>query len=155
MMQPLLNTTTLPLLKQVARFAERRQEVLAGNIANVDTPGYRARDLPVAEFQQALEQAVRHAHPTSLSPGLSSLVMESPGSPGNPANLVEELFPESLFQAREPCSQPGITFQDANNRSLESQFLQMTQNQLLQQFASEVLRQQYDQLQMVIGERLA
>jgi flagellar basal-body rod protein FlgB len=155
MMQPLLNTTTLPLLKQVARFAERRQEVLAGNIANVDTPGYRTRDLPVAEFQQALEQAVRQAHPTSFSPGLSPLVMESPGMPGNPGHLVEELFPESLFQAREPRSQPGITFQDANNRSLESQFLQMTQNQLLQQFAAEVLRQQYDQLQMVIGERLA
>lgn len=155
MLQPLLNSTTAPLLKQVARFAERRQEVLAGNIANIDTPGYRMRDLPVAEFRQALEQAVLRAHPTAVSPGLAPLSLESPGSPSSPMNIVEELFPESLFQAQEPRSQSGVTFQDANNRSLENQFLQMTQNQLLQQFAAEVLRQQYDQLQMVISERLA
>lgn len=155
MLQPLLNSTTTPLLKQVARFAERRQEVLAGNIANVDTPGYRTRDLPVAEFQKALEQAVLRQRPRTPSPGLSELTLQSPGLPNNPMNYVEDLFPESLFEAREPRSQPGITFQDANNRSLESQFLQMTQNQLLQQFATEVLRQQYDQLQMAISERLA
>ncbi|HUQ71259.1 MAG TPA: flagellar basal body protein [Planctomycetaceae bacterium] len=154
MLQPLLNTTTSPLLKQVARFAERRQEVLAGNIANIDTPGYRMRDLPVAEFQKALAQAVAQQHPAPSSPGLSPLTLESPGSPPSPISMIEELFPETLFQAREPRSQPGITFQDANNRSMESQFLQMTQNQLLQQFAAEVLRQQYDQLQMAISERV-
>jgi len=153
MLQPLLNSTTTPLLKQVARFAERRQEVLAGNIANIDTPGYRMRDLPVAEFQQALAAAVARQRSRPISPGEAPLTLHSPGSPGTPMNLVDELFPDSLFQASEPRSQPGITFQDANNRSVESQFLQMTQNQLLQQFAAEVLRQQYDQLQMAISER--
>jgi flagellar basal-body rod protein FlgB len=154
MLQPLLNSTTTPLLKQVARFAERRQEVLAGNIANADTPGYRMRDLPVAEFQKALAAAVARQQPRLSSPGDSLLALQSPGSPGAPTELVEELFPDSLFQAVEPRSQPGITFQDANNRSLETQFMQMTQNQLLQQFAAEVLRQQYDQLQMAISERV-
>lgn len=34
---------------------QQRQEVLASNIANADTPGYKARDI---NFSQALEQAV-------------------------------------------------------------------------------------------------
>jgi flagellar basal-body rod protein FlgB len=41
-----------------------RQRVLASNIANADTPGYKARDF---DFAKALEQAVTPA--TSQSPG--------------------------------------------------------------------------------------
>lgn len=152
MLQPLLNGTTIPLLKQVAKFAERRQEVLAGNVANFDTPGYRMRDLPVADFQQALQTAVarRNGGP---SPGeLASLA--SPASPTHPSRLQEDLFPERLFQADSGLKQDHITFQDANNRSIEHQFMMMTQNSILQQFALEVMRGQFDQLQTVISERV-
>lgn len=37
------------------RVRQQRQEVLASNIANADTPGYKARDI---NFRQALEAAV-------------------------------------------------------------------------------------------------
>ena len=43
--------TTIPLLQEVASFAEARHHVLAGNIANVDTPGYRVRDLSPETFR--------------------------------------------------------------------------------------------------------
>lgn len=152
MLRPLLESTTLPLLKQVARFAERRQDVLAGNIANLDTPGYRMRDLPVQQFQQALEQAIASRHAPS-SPGHLALPLEQPGGVTTTPASIEDFFPESLFAASAPSAQPGITFQDANNRSLEDQFLQMTKNSVLQQFALEVMRTQFDQLQTVISER--
>lgn len=159
MLQPLLQSTTIPLLGQVAKFAERRQEVLAGNIANFDTPGYRMRDLPADKFQQALQIAVAQRHTGHQSPGtLSSL--QAPASlhaPETPSTLLppfSELFPETLFQAETPLTQDHITFQDANNRSVEHQFLKMTQNSMLQQFALEVMRFQFDQLQTVISERL-
>uniref|UniRef100_A0A7C4LKS4 Flagellar basal body rod protein N-terminal domain-containing protein n=1 Tax=Schlesneria paludicola TaxID=360056 RepID=A0A7C4LKS4_9PLAN len=156
MLSPLLDQTPLPLLKQVARFTERRQEVLAGNVANIDTPGYRMRDLPVAEFRQALARAIAQLPPPADSASRYYLTGELP--PASPAGLrappsLEELFPETLFQAHTPREQPGITFQDANNRSLEQQFLQMTRNTLWQNFAVELLRRQFDQLQMVITER--
>lgn len=158
MLDPLLNSTSLPLLKQVARFGERRQEVLAGNIANIDTPGYRMRDLPVAEFQQALQHAIsrqqRPAAPGTASPGHASPGLLSLDSPTAPLQLTEELFPESLFTAQTPLTQDHITFQDANNRSVENQFLQMTKNTLMQQFALEVMRSQFDQLQIAISERV-
>ncbi len=42
----------------------RRQAVLAGNIANADTPGYRARDI---SFADALEQTVQGANAPKLT----------------------------------------------------------------------------------------
>ena len=42
MIQGLFNSTTLPALEQTTVFAQRRHELLAGNIANIDTPDYRA-----------------------------------------------------------------------------------------------------------------
>jgi len=149
MLQPLSPQPSTPLLKQVARFAERRQDVLAGNIANIDTPGYRMRDLPTSEFRQALARAVAQSKSlTSEAERLQPL-----GFPGTVPPALDDLFPESLFQARTPLEQPGITFQDGNNRSIEHQFLEMTKNSLWQHFVLELLRGQYDQLQAVIAER--
>ncbi len=153
MLRPILDSTPVPLLTQVAKFAERRQEVLAGNIANFDTPGYRMRDLPTERFQDALRTAVARRQ-TPPEVGQASASILSPGSPTTPTQLVEELFPDSLFRAQTPLGQDQITFQDANNRSVEHQFLQMTQNSLMQQFALEVMKNQFEQLQTVISERV-
>ncbi len=46
------------LLTQALQFASRRHEILAENIANAATPGYRARDLV---FDDALTMAARQA----------------------------------------------------------------------------------------------
>ncbi|MCA9020693.1 MAG: hypothetical protein KDA74_11150, partial [Planctomycetaceae bacterium] len=58
----------------------------------------------------------------------------------------------SLFQAREATPQ-NLTFQDANNRSVESQMMQMTKNSMMQQFAVEVMMAQLNQLLTVVSER--
>lgn len=153
MLEQMLNSKSLPLLEKMAAFAERRQEVLAGNIANIDTPAYKMRDLPVKDFQQALRDAVR------LKDKLSDTVPQS--SLGMPVTLadnqavetqLERLFPESLFQAQEASPQ-NLTFQDENNRSVESQVMQMSKNSLMQQFAVEVMMAQLNQLMTVISER--
>ncbi len=153
MLQPLLNQSPVALLKQVAKFTERRQDVLAGNVANIDTPGYRMRDLPLKEFHAALEStlAMRQAQqPMSpVSPGLA-WTLDQPASPGHVPPQLENLFPETLFQARTVEHQPGITFQDANNRSIEHQMMELTKNSLLQNFAIQVMNAQYGQLQAAI-----
>ncbi|MBT9432641.1 flagellar basal body rod protein FlgB [Candidatus Sodalis endolongispinus] len=49
----------------------RRQDVLAANIANADTPGYQARDIPFTrELRRAMEQG--QLHNTNLSLSLTS-----------------------------------------------------------------------------------
>jgi len=56
----------IPQLEASLRFREARQAVLAANVANIDTPGYRSADL---KFEDALGAAVTlsRSHPAHLS----------------------------------------------------------------------------------------
>ena len=47
----------LAMLKQRMSWLSARQNVLAQNVANVDTPGYTARDLKPIDFQDILHGA--------------------------------------------------------------------------------------------------
>ena len=46
------------------RLRAKRQELIAGNIANADTPNYKARDI---DFKAAMQQASQQASGNSLS----------------------------------------------------------------------------------------
>ncbi len=146
MLESIINSTTLPLLEKLATFGERRQSVLAANTANFDTPGYKMRDLPVAEFQKALREAVEfRGKPAALNGALTESAPPEAGA-------VEKFFPAELFvpaddQARE------ITFHDANNRSVEYVQMEMMKNLLMQNFAIEMMHAQMNMLESVITER--
>ena len=141
MLQPLFDQSTLPLLEKMAVFGERRQQVLAGNIANIDTPNYKVRDLPVAEFERALQQAVaRRTRPASLG-----------DAPASPSTAAEE-FPADLFRAVESPN-AHITFQDGANRNIEQEVMEMTKNSMRQTYAIELMTAQMNLLQAVIAER--
>src|SRR6187397_1800153 len=58
MLSSIFQSSTLPVLEQVVNFTEARHGVLAGNVANLDTPGYKTRDLSPAEFQEKLKEAI-------------------------------------------------------------------------------------------------
>ena len=145
MLPSLTNGTTIPLLQQVAKFAERRQDVIAGNIANVSTPDYRMRDLPVAKFQEALSDAVAgQTEATSLGTQWNFQAATKP-APVEP-------FGDELFQAVESEPQ-GVTFHDGNNRSIEHQMMEMTKNSLLYNTAVELMKVQFNRLQAIVAER--
>jgi flagellar basal-body rod protein FlgB len=63
------------LLSQKMAYLNQRQSVLAENVANADTPGYKARDLTPFSFGSTLKQALigmittdpRHIVPASMS----------------------------------------------------------------------------------------
>ena len=146
MTQVLFPSRTLPLLEKLAAFTERRHDVLAGNIANISTPGYKTKDLPVSEFQDALKQSI--ARGSSASPAsLGNVSLGAPASKTSP-----DLFPGELFQAveRPPRS---LTFQDASNRSIENEVMEMSKNSLMQNFAIELMIAQFNLMQAVISER--
>lgn len=147
MLQTIFDSTTVPLLERQAIFGERRQEVLAGNIANIDTPDYKMRDLPVAKFQAALQQAIENR---SGRAGRASNGMTASEQAGSVSRLEE--FPDELFRATE-APQQNITFQDANNRSVEHANMEMLKNSMMQSFAVELMNSQLNMLQTVISER--
>ena len=62
MLSGLFQSTTIPVLQEVVSFAQARHAVLAGNIANMDTPGYQVRDLSVEDFQGRLRAAIQQRH---------------------------------------------------------------------------------------------
>ena len=68
---------------QALRIRDQRQQVLASNIANADTPNYKARDL---DFKTALQGALQG---TSASGG-AGLATTAPGHlAGNPGLAAE------------------------------------------------------------------
>ena len=88
-----------PTLRRLERYLDLtafRQEVVAGNIANVDTPGYRTRDI---DFRSALTQALDGSGP------LAPEVREVPGlierPDGNNVSLEREsMLAETQLQFR-------------------------------------------------------
>ena len=130
----MFNTTTIPVLEQVVSFAQARHNVLAGNIANMDTPGYRVRDLSPELFQTRLQEAIDVRDRGAASPGFG-------GVGNNPLDEVK-------------ASLTGILRHDENNAGLEQQVAEMTKNQAQHNMAVSILASQFRLLQAAISERV-
>jgi flagellar basal-body rod protein FlgB len=140
MMPSLFGSTTIPVLAEVLNFAEARHTVLASNVANVNTPGYRVRDLSQTAFQQTLKEAIEQASRASqLGPG------HSPG-------LAYSEPQSELRQVR--ASLENLIYHDDTNIDLEKQVAEMTKNHLLHNFALTVMTDQFQLLQTAISERV-
>lgn len=85
-----LETPQLRLLEHYLNLTAFRQELVASNLANVDTPGYRTVDI---HFQSALEQAL--AGPPGA--GESPQVYEVPGLPQRPDGNNVSVDRESML----------------------------------------------------------
>jgi flagellar basal-body rod protein FlgB len=81
-------TPLMQLLQGYLKVASDRQQVVASNLANVDTPGYHVRDI---NFQAAMQQALGD---TDNSQQLGPSTMEVQGLPerpdGNNVNIDRE-----------------------------------------------------------------
>jgi flagellar basal-body rod protein FlgB len=54
--------------QQALSLMSRRQDILASNIANADTPGYQARDIDFSkQLKNAMRQETQHNGPLSLA----------------------------------------------------------------------------------------
>ncbi|REJ65531.1 MAG: flagellar basal body rod protein FlgB [Planctomycetota bacterium] len=130
----ILNTSTIPALEQVLNFADRRHSILASNIANLDVPGYRSRDISPELFESRLKEAL-DARPTSVSPGVSG-----------------SFAPEVDFsQARDSTRE--ILFHDGSDVGLEHQVTEISKNQGRFNMAIAIMTSQFRLLQAAISER--
>ena len=130
----LFNSTTLPALEQSVTFAQKRHNLLAGNIANMDTPGYRARDLDVANFQNALAESIQSAAETPPSGAISPTTRDDLYS--GPRDAMEQ-----------------IVFHDGNDVSMETQVTEIAKNQHLHNMAITTMRSQFALMRAAITER--
>jgi flagellar basal-body rod protein FlgB len=156
MMNSIFESTLIPLLEKGAAFSEKRQEVLMGNVANIDTPNYKRRDLPVEDFQKALQKAIERRHQSRIQPKSNS-IHSAPVSL-NPiltqaTQTIDDLFSPELFKAVE-ATQNNLTFQDGSNRSIESEMMDMTRNTMMQSQLIELMISQMNILETAITERV-
>ncbi|TMA40175.1 MAG: flagellar basal body rod protein FlgB [Deltaproteobacteria bacterium] len=83
-MPNILFDPTIEGLARTLTLHQQRHAVLASNLANVETPGYRAREL---DFQDALRQAFESAEGGTPREGRGTIQLESTG---HEAMVVED-----------------------------------------------------------------
>jgi len=141
MFEGLFRETTIPVLQEVVSFSQTRHNVLAGNIANLDTPGYKTRDLSQEDFQQRLRQAIdeRRQPPRPISPG----ELWAGKEPASGKTLAEV--------SKDPKS---ILYHDKSNVGLEFQVTEMVKNQSQHNMALALMTNQFQMLQTAISGRV-
>ena len=113
----------------------RRSEVLAGNLANADTPGYKARDI---DFKTALQQVNRsqgsaalsttnphHINAAGTAPGrlddvLGEMKYRNSTQPSLDGNTVDSLREKSAFMENALLYQTNLQFLSGKIKTLKS-----------------------------------
>ena len=139
MFDEIFQSTTIPVMEQVVGFTEARQNVLAGNIANLDTPGYKARELSVEDFENRLKRAV--------SARRRGGVYRSPGEGPMASNV------RSVNIAQIAKDSKTILRHDGDNVGMEYQVSEMVKNQLQHNMALAIMVSQFRLLQAAISEK--
>ncbi len=141
MYSTLFKSTTIPVLQQAVEFNQARHTVLAGNIANMDTPGYRVRDLSVDDFQSQLREVIKNKH-----------APQQPTSLGMPMGGVAG--PPHRNEAQTVAEPKTILYHDDSNVGVEYQVTEMVKNQMQHNMALTIMNNQMQLLETAISERL-
>jgi flagellar basal-body rod protein FlgB len=128
----LMNQTNAPLIERVLQFSAARHKLIAENIANVDTPGYRQKDLSQAKFFALLKDRAAAKH--SAAPGTTT-------------------FDDIPSDLEHPTA--GLLLHDQNNRSMEQLASDQAKNGLLYTMAIELLKKQFTAMEMALKERVS
>lgn len=103
----------LGIHQQALVLESRRTEVLAANIANADTPGYKARDL---DFKAALAAASDGA--TTEKSSAAALKYRIPLAPSLDGNTVDAQLEQAAFAENGVRYQASLTFLNSKLRAL-------------------------------------
>lgn len=128
-----------PALVKTLSFGEARLKMIAENIANAQTPGYRAKQLNVKGFQQALGAALEARKSDSRKP----FVVESG---------QEVRTSESGGLKIAPSEKPvdNVLFHDGTNVSIEQEMADLAQAGLTHELATTLLRDRMSGLRKAI-----
>jgi flagellar basal-body rod protein FlgB len=134
--------TPISMLEKTLSFTGSRNRMLAENIANILTPGYRTKQLDVSAFQKALGDAAK-----KRAEGGGSFQMESTRQLGlDEAGMLKvtpsEAPPENLL------------FQDGTNARIERQMSMLAENTIMTQASTSLLQQYYRTISEAIRGRM-
>jgi flagellar basal-body rod protein FlgB len=127
----MINQSGAPLLEQVLQFTAARHKLIAENMANIDVPGYLQKDLDIHRFQEMLSSAVENGQ----------------------TGLAADDFDRITNDVQNPTN--SILFHDGNNRSIEQLASDQAKNALMHNLVIELLRDQYQGLNMALAEKVS
>jgi flagellar basal-body rod protein FlgB len=127
----LIDTPLMRGLERVMDLSAFRHQVIASNLANIDTPGYRTRD--VRAFAGEIEQAMNGGQPMFGESSLSQTSLSPPG------------FAPVSHQIRGLLERP-----DGNNVSVERESLLLAENQLRFTVAAQFMKGEFHKLTSAI-----
>lgn len=120
----------LDVVKVSLKLRAKRHELISSNIANVDTPGYRRKDINFEKVMQSYlekERFLRTTHPQHF--------------------LKRERTWEDLIRTFEPQ-----TLGTPNNVTLEEEMTNLMENQLLYESTLQALAKELERLKEIITE---
>jgi flagellar basal-body rod protein FlgB len=140
MIDGFLGSSSLPALERSMQFMSARQKLLAGNLANVETPGFRPSDVDPKAFQASLREALEADSVNEQG----SLEFDS-SAPVSFSDRGTELKPEALGE--------NVMFHDGNDRSVERLMQKLSENAYAFRIASQLSRREFDLINTAIRER--
>lgn len=129
------NVTLFDMAHKKMRWLAQRQDVLAQNVANADTPDYRARDLVALDFRRTLDQQFARLQMASASMGKSL--------PGTLPTDPKFRDPEERMVYEEAI--------DGNNVVLEEQLVKIQETQMEHQASTRLLRKYQSMMKTALG----
>ncbi len=139
----LVNSGPAPVLERMLAFTEARHRMLVENIANIDTPTYRVKQLDARRFQEALRDAVDRRS-SSIEPlAVRGTRQFQQNSTGQLEVTPTEEPPENML------------FHDQTNMRVERQMAMLAENTMLHQIAAERLKGRYDEMLSAIRGRVS
>lgn len=145
----LTTADSMPVLEAAAKFAARRQEVLAFNIANVSTPDFRPKSVSIEAFQHQLGEAIDKRRKAS-----GAAAQDLPIESTNEVQVRHGAGGGIDLQLNPSTSSGNILFHDRNNRDVERMMAELAENTGNFRVATELFKSRIDMLRSVIAERV-
>lgn len=139
-------TSDIPLfsmLRTRMRWHQDRQKLLAENVANADTPGFRARDLRPLDFGSMARGAAAATAAASIGAG----PMRTDARHIQPAGGGSQ----TRFDVRRDTG--IVTTPDGNRVNLEDEVLKVAQNQMDYQAAAGLYQRSLGLIRTALGKR--
>lgn len=147
------NLTLLNAMVQKMDWLEERQKVIAQNISNADTPGYRPSDMTPINFKKLLsESASSLSLGTAAASGSGALASVSSGlATTNSAHM--DIGGTSLIASKPEKREQKETYEtapDGNAVVLEEQLLKMNETYTDHRFITNLYQKNIDMLKTAI-----
>ena len=127
----LFANTEIPFLEKMLDVLAVRHRVIAGNVANAQTPGYRSKEV---NFQEVLDKMLK--------------IKENTVDPEDYEDQLKQIEPE-VYQLSEADLLPG-----ENDVDLEKEMVKLAENTLLYKVYAKLTAKKLEELNIAIKERV-